>query len=251
MSPMEIGKEYRIGQSWVKSRAKHRKGRMSLVPIPVGRSVTEVREVFDKALDGIHYAGACRRVGRCMRLMIVESGQWVGGIVLGSTFPNIDARYRELGPKPFVRDYKCRGLTNPWSRENVDYWCRLQNIVNHARTFVFPEFRGQGIGVRAHRLLLWQGKRHWENRYRDVVVAFDTLCDSADSGLFRRNGWPHIGTTAGYESDRDQPLVAAGEISAGLIHNVGLRSGSRCWEVWIRRVNSNGFPLPPGGRVGH
>src|SRR5688572_7682441 len=117
----------------------------------------EWRRLCDAALDTIHYARSCQRVGRCMRLGIFLEGQWVGGIVLGSTFPNIDSRDQFLGLKRHVRNVSRRGLSNPWCSENIAYWSRLQSIVNHARTFVFPDFQGRGIGVRAHGVLLQDG----------------------------------------------------------------------------------------------
>src|SRR5207237_3349007 len=98
------------------------------------------RKLFDEALDLTHYSYSCQRVGRCMRLAIVEDGLWVGGIVLGSTFPNILVRDENVGLRKFVINYKRRGLVNPWTRKNRSYWRNLQKVVNHARTFVFPQF---------------------------------------------------------------------------------------------------------------
>src|SRR2546426_10124823 len=92
------------------------------------------RKLFDEALDLVHYSQSCQRVGRCMRLAIVEHGQWVGGIVLGSTFPNILVRDEAVGLRKFVTNFRKRGLSNPWSRENKSYWRNLQRVVNHART---------------------------------------------------------------------------------------------------------------------
>ena len=55
------------------------------------------RKLFDEALDITHYAGSCQRVGRWMRLARLEDGNWVGGIVLGSTFANVLGRAEALG----------------------------------------------------------------------------------------------------------------------------------------------------------
>src|SRR5438067_13823761 len=82
----------------------------------------EWRKLFDEALDLVHYSHSCQRVGRCMRLAIIEDGQWVGGIVLGSTFPNILVRDKDVGLRKFVTNYKKRGLKNPWTRDNKLYW---------------------------------------------------------------------------------------------------------------------------------
>lgn len=133
------------------------------------------RNLYDEALDLIHYSGACQRVGRCVRLAIVEDGQWVGGIVLGSTFPNVLVRDESVGLRKFVKNYKRRGLNSPWSRENKPYWRNLQRVVNHARTFVFPQFQGKGVGVRSHGLLLSEGVKMWEQKYHDKVNTFAKL----------------------------------------------------------------------------
>lgn len=205
---------------------------LQLVPIPRGEPGKPYRRAFDVAMASLHYAGPCQRVGRCMRLLLVEHGYWVGGIVLGSTFPNIDCRDSALGLKKYVRNASARGLRNPWSAENHAYWTRLQSIVNHARTFVFPSAQGRGVGVEAHRLLLTEGLEHWRRWYPGPVSALDTLCDHADSGLFRRNGWTYVGKTKGYGSDRTRAWTLAE--GRPIRNNVGLSRNSRPWEVWIR-----------------
>ena len=214
-----------------------RRDRLVLVPIPVGPNFRFARAAFDEYLDLLHYAGSCRRVGRCMRLLIVEAGKWVGGIVIGSTFPNIDVRDSALGLKPYVCGYKARNLRSPWARENWEYWNRLQKIVNHARTFVFPKHQGRGLGVRSHRILLTQGRMLWEERYDEKVAAFDTLCDAKDSSLFLLNGWSYVGRTAGFESDPSQKLASSGN-NPLMRNNVGLKRGRRQWEVWIRTIDA-------------
>jgi|SRR5271168_4317251 len=79
----------------------------------------ELRRYFDLALDRTHYARSCQRVGRCMRLAIIKESAWVGGIVLGSTFPNIGVRDEALGLKQFVKGFSDRGLRNAWCAENT------------------------------------------------------------------------------------------------------------------------------------
>lgn len=195
------------------------------------------KSINDEALDLIHYSRSVQRVGRCMRLAIIEDGEWAGGIVLGSTFPNILVRDTEVGLRKFVEDYKSRGLTNPWSRENRLYWENLQKVVNHARTFIFPKFQGRGIGIRAHRELLTTGKRMWERKYNDEVYAMDTLCTADDSKLFLRNGWRRAGQTKGYSSDRSKVLSNAIGVKedkdGGVVNNVGLTLGGTQWWVWV------------------
>lgn len=221
---------------------------LKLVALPLGRGLADWRRVFDGALDELHYAGRCQRVGRCMRLLIIENGDWVGGVVLGSTFPNVGVRDEAIGLKPYVRDHQLRGLRSPWARENIDYWGRLQHIVNHARTFVFPECQGRGVGIRAHKQLLREGVALWEARY-GPVAAFDTLCTNEDSGLFRRNGWNHVGRTKGYGSDRSTLLVDETETSSP-VNNVALRPTGVRWDVWIRVLRAEVLALDaaPVGR---
>jgi GNAT superfamily N-acetyltransferase len=204
-----------------------------------------VREFFDLALRQVHYAGSCQRVGRCMRLAVILQGRWVGGVVLGSTFPNINVRDEVLGMKVYVRGFAARGLKNPWSSRNKQYWDALQTIVNHARTFVFPEFQGQGVGVRTHKALLSSGIRLWEDKYSHKVYALDTLCDHADSGLFVRNGWTHAGQTQGYTSDY-RSWFTHRKKSSTRINNAALRPGSRKWEVWVRILRPSLRPVPGG-----
>lgn len=240
-----LAKAHEIGQLWLDSVRGLRRDRLALVPLPIGRQVQKVRRAFDLALARIHYAGPCSRVGRCMRLFISHSGSWAGGVVLGSTFPNVGVRDEALGLKRWCRNHQLRELRSPWARENRAYWGRLQRVVNHARTFVFPDFQGRGIGIRAHRLLLGQGVKHWEARYGQRVAALDTLCDSRDSGLFLSNGWTHVGKTAGYESDRSSTLVPKPH-DAVLRNNVALRRGRRRWEVWVRVVDSQLMSFPCG-----
>jgi GNAT superfamily N-acetyltransferase len=206
-----------------------------------------LRELFDVALRRIHYAGSCQRVGRCMRLAVTLRGRWVGGVVLGSTFPNISVRDEILGMKVYVRGYGARGLKSPWSSANTPYWSALQTIVNHARTFVFPEFQGHGIGIRTHKALLSSGIRLWEKKYAYKVYALDTLCDHSDSGLFVRNGWKHAGQTCGYTADYRNSFTQKRKLAAR-INNAALRRGSRKWEVWVRILRPSLRPVSPDNR---
>lgn len=198
------------------------------------------RRLFDRALDEIHYAGACQRVGRCMRLAIIENGNWVGGVVLGSTFPNIRVRDEALGLRQYVIDWRERGLRSPWARENEAYWSALQKIVNHARTFIFPRFQGAGRGIRAHKLLLTDGIALWKAKYQDDVTGLDTLCTHEDSRLFKDNGWTLVGRTEGYTSDPSKVFSkrAFTEDWKTIKNNVALGRVERSirWFVWIRPV---------------
>jgi RimJ/RimL family protein N-acetyltransferase len=194
---------------------------------------TELRRFFDAGLDQTHYAKSCQRVGRCMRLALVHDHQWVGGIVLGSTFPNIGVRDLALGLKIFVAGYALRGLKNPWSAKNFEYWECLQTVVNHARTFVFPEFQGRGLGKEAHRSLLKSGVKMWERKYKQKVYALDTLCDHSDSGLFLSNGWTHVGETKGFTANYRRPFSLRKRATPS-INNAALRPSSTKWQVWIR-----------------
>jgi GNAT superfamily N-acetyltransferase len=197
------------------------------------------RKLFDEALDLIHYSFSCQRVGRCMRLAIVENGEWVGGIVLGSTFPNILVRDEAVGLRKHVINYKKRGLKNPWTSANKPYWKNLQKVVNHARTFVFPQFQGKGIGIRAHALLLTEGVKMWEKKYRENVYALDTLCTADESKLFLANGWKRVGQTKGYSLDRSKvfskSLGVIDDRERGIRNNGGLRRGQQPtqWWVWV------------------
>ncbi len=199
-----------------------------------------VRDLFDEGCDEIHYAGACRRVGRCMRLAVLKDGQWAGGIVLGSTFPNIGPRDKALGLKKFVLGWQARGLVSPWARENTQYWSALQSIVNHARTFVFPAYQGSGLGVDAHALLLTQGKRIWEEHYQCGVAAFDTLCTHPSSRLFAENGWELVGQTKGYSRAPAEVLSkrAFAQEWRTISDNAGLAKleGSTKWWIWVRPI---------------
>jgi len=203
------------------------------------------RKLFDYALGSLHYAGACQRVGRCMRLAIIHDGKWVGGIVLGSPFPNIEVRDRALGLKRFVENYKQRGLMSPWQRENKLYWKALQRIINHARTFIFPMFQGRGLATLAHRHLLTEGVQLWERKYKDPVFALDNLCDQGDSKLFARNGWTLVGETKGYRSAPNsvfsKRVIKQG--FKGVKNNTGLQlwPDGRRWLVWVKVINPKGL----------
>ena len=201
------------------------------------------RRLFDDALNKLHYSGACQRVGRCMRLMVIMNNTWIGGIVLGSPFPNILVRDEALGLRVFITDYKDRNLSNPWSSRNVPYWKSLQKIVNHARAFVFPKYQGAGLGIRSQSLLFTQGVRLWEEKYKDEVFAFDNLCDKGDSKLFLYNGWTLVGTTKGYTSSSETIFSkrAFREKNTKIKNNIGLSMVGRKWEVWIRVVNQAVF----------
>jgi hypothetical protein len=103
--------------------------RLSFVPM----TTREERTLFDEACALLHYAGSCRRVGRLLRLGIVSRGQWVGGIVLGSTFPNLRPRDDAFGLTRWVIDWKGRGLASPWASENDQYWRRLVSVAARTR----------------------------------------------------------------------------------------------------------------------
>ncbi len=211
-------------------------------PLVILREVksSKMRQLFDASLDLIHYAGSCQRVGRCMRLAIYADGVWVGGIVLGSTFPNILVRDEALGLRCFVTDYKKRGLKNPWSGENKEYWKALQKIVNHARTFIFPQYQYMGLGIKAHRVLLKEGMELWQEKYKCEVNGLDTLCTHPNSKLFLNNNWKLVGRTKGYTSDPSKVFSTTafqGEWK-NIIHNVGLRKikDENRWWVWVRKL---------------
>jgi|GEM_PF-1903697 len=201
-------------------------------------------KLFDESLDLTHYSRSCQRVGRCMRLAIVEDNQWVGGIVLGSTFPNILVRDESIGLRKFVVDYKERGLSNPWSKDNKLYWSNLQKVVNHARTFVFPQCQGKGIGIRAHKLLLTEGVKLWEQKYKEPIYALDTLCTADESKLFLLNGWTRAGQTKGYTLDRTKVFSKKYEKlddkTKGVMNNGALSktNNSIQWWVWVIQLKA-------------
>jgi GNAT superfamily N-acetyltransferase len=162
---------------------------------------------------------------------------WIGGIVLGSTFPNIDVRDEFLGLKAFVWGFRKKRLRNPWCRENTAYWSALQHVVNHARTFIFPRFQGQGLGVAAHRELLRTGLIHWERRYQQKIAALDTLCTHNDSQLFLRNSWRLIGNARGYTSNPSEVFSNRAFVRdwKTIRNNIALkriRAKSARWWVW-------------------
>jgi len=208
----------------------------------------ELRRVFDEAANEIHYAGACQRVGRCMRLAIVSQGEWVGGMVLGSTFPNIRPRDEAFGLTQFLKNWRERGLVNVWSRENHEYWDNLQLIVNHARTFIFPKFQGNGLGVQAHALLLTEGVRLWEERYGGPVYGFDTLCTHPNSRLFADNGWQLVGRTKGYTRDPSKIFSRRAFVEdwKNIKDNAGLSllEGSMQWWIWVKVFKRFDAPCP-------
>jgi hypothetical protein len=202
----------------------------------------EFRDLFDEACDLAHYAGSCRRVGRCLRLALVVEGKWAGGTVLGSPFPNIGARDEAFGLTAYTRGYRARGLVSPWASENYEYWSRLQLIVNHARTFIFPAFHGSGLGISAVGLLPTQGKRLWEARYGPGVIGFDTHCTSSTSRLFLDNGWKLVGQTKGFS--RDARVSFSGRAADNQLvvkDNAGLTQERRNprWWTWVRYVRHN------------
>ena len=206
--------------------------RLALVPI----SGWETKRAFDDACEIVHYAGACHRVGRRMRLAVVDKGRWVGGIVLGSTFPNLRSRDDAFGLTRWVVDWHERGLVSPWASENYQYWRRLQQVVNQARAFVFPTHAGGGVGVRAHALLETEGLHYWQLKY-ERVAGFDTLCNHSSSRLFTDNGWALVGRTLGHSRDPGSSLSRrVTDQSLPVRDNAGLTaqpSGERWW-VWIR-----------------
>jgi hypothetical protein len=205
----------------------------------------EWRRHFDEALDLVHYSGSCQRVGRCMRLAVVEDKQWVGGIVLGSTFPNILVRDEAVGLRRFVANYKKRGLKNPWSRDNKPYWRNLQRVVNHARTFIFPQFQGRGLGIRAHGLLLKEGVKMWEEKYQDKVYALDTLCTADESKLFLSNNWTRAGQTKGFSSDRStvfsKKMKVLDDDRKGIRNNSALSKTDKSTQWWVWTIKLREF----------
>lgn len=219
---------------YFESETKNIKNELALLEI----KDASVRKLFDESLDITHYAKSCQRVGRCMRLAIIYKQRWAGGIVLGSTFPNIEVRDRFIGLKKHVQNVKERGLKHPWSKENKDYWGRLQKVVNHARTFVFPNFQGFGIATKAHKILLTEGVEIWEEKYNDKVGALDTLCDHGDSKLFLKNDWSLVGETKGYGSNPKAKFSKKSEDNT-VKNNVGLalNENSTKWVVWVKIID--------------
>lgn len=211
-----------------------------------------MKHLFDTACDELHYARSCKRVGRLMRLAAMEDGKWIGGIVLGSPFPNVRVRDDAFGLTPFARDPASRGVPHVWGKENTDYWTRLQLIANQARAFVFPPEQGRGLGVRMHRLLETQGRRLWEKRY-GPLAGFDTLCTESTSRLFADNHWTCVGRTKGYSRDPNRELskrASSGEVIVS--DNAGLSGGGYQWWVWVRVLRETESiiqsPRPPSVR---
>jgi hypothetical protein len=215
-----------IRDEWVLPR------RLALVPV----TSREGKSIFDTACDQIHYAGACHRVGRRMRLAVVSRGRWVGGIVLGSTFPNIRPRDDAFRLTRWVVDWQERGLVSPWASENDQYWRRLQQVVNQARAFVFPAEAGSGLGVRSHLLLETEGLHYWQAKY-ERAAGFDTLCNHPTSRLFTSNGWTLVGRTLGHSRDPYSALSRRVTDRTLVVRdNAGLTArplGERWW-VWVR-----------------
>jgi len=221
--------ESRIGLGTGRRRAKLR-----FVPV----DDPTARRAFDHALDEVHYAGSCQRVGRCMRLALTNGREWVGGVVLGSTFPNMAPRDDAFGLTKFIHDTRRRGLISPFAAENRLYWDSLQKIVNHARTFIFPAFQGEGLGIEAHSLLLKEGRQIWQERYDCDVHGFDTLCTHPGSRLFCENGWSLVGRTKGYTRDPETALSSRRAFAdewRGIEENAGLAklAGSARWWIWV------------------
>lgn len=218
------------------SRQSLRKTGLHLVPV----TESPLTKLFDAACDELHYAGSCRRVGRKLRLGVVVDGEWAGGIVLGSPFPNIQPRDDALGLTRWVKNWQERGLVSPWARENTEYWSRLQLVVNHARTYIFPDFEGAGVGVEAHRALVRRGLSLWRKKYSTDVKALDTLCTHPESRLFLDNGWKLVGRTKGYTRDPDAVLSKRAFKSDwdSIRENAGLRllEGGDRWWIWVRKV---------------
>ncbi len=236
ISATETVEDVRLrGEEFMNVRTRRRRPFFAMVDTP------DARRVFDLACDRIHYAGSCRRVGRCMRLALYFQGEWAGGMVLGSPFPNIGPRDEAFGLTAFTRGYRERGLVSPWAAENTEYWDGLQRIVNHARTFVFPRFQGYGLGVKALELLPTQGRELWETKYQTDVAGFDTHCTSPTSRLFLDNGWVLVGRTKGFSRDRRSAFsnrVTNGELTvkdnAGLVRR---RRNTRWW-TWVLPLDS-------------
>jgi hypothetical protein len=213
----------------------------------------DLKRAFDASCQALHYAGSCRRVGRRLRLAVMFEHEWVGGVVLGSPFPNIRPRDDAFGISRFTRDLVERGLDNAWGRENIEYWQALQLVVNQARAFVFPQHAGQGLGIAMHRLLETHGRSLWESTY-GPMIGFDTLCADPASRLFKDNGWALVGRTKGYSRDPTRLLsrrVRDGVIE-GVRDNAGLvrARGSPRWWVWVKILEHLdqgriGEPLPP------
>jgi hypothetical protein len=225
----------RDGEKLLEIRKGGRVKTLHLIPV----RNENARKLFDRSLDILHYAGSCQRVGRCIRLAIIRGDEWVGGVVLGSTFPNIAKRDEAFGLDKFLRNTRDRGLVSPFASENNDYWENLQKIVNHARTFIFPAFQGKGIGVKTHALLLTEGRRIWESKYGSKILGFDTLCTHPKSRLFLDNDWILVGRTQGYTRDPKKVLSSRKaflEEWDNIKENAGLGRlvGSHRWWIWVK-----------------
>ena len=195
----------------------------------------EMRKIFDKTCDKIHYAGSCQRVGKCVRLAVIKNNEWIGGVVLGSTFPNIKPRDDVFKLTQYVKNWKAQGLISPWAKENKKYWNGLQLIVNHARTFIFPQFQGNGLGIAIHKLLLTEGRQLWESKYNEKIYGFDTLDTHPKSRLFLENGWKLVGRTKGYSRDPNRVFSkrAFNEKWEYIKDNSGLNKTKNSTRWWI------------------
>jgi len=141
-----------------------------------------------------------------------------------------------LGLTAFTHGYRERGLVSPWASENREYWERLQLIINHARTFVFPTFQGCGLGVRALALLPTQGRSLWEDRYGPGVIAFDTHCTSPTSRLFAENGWRLVGQTKGFARDPTRTFskrVVGDALKVSDNAGLACRRRNKRWWTWV------------------
>jgi hypothetical protein len=148
-------------------------------------------------------------------------------------------RDEAFGLAKYIRNTRSRGLISPFASENRLYWDNLQKIVNHARTFIFPTFAGNGLGIKTHKLLLTEGRSIWENKYGTKINGFDTLCTHPKSHLFRDNGWSLVGRTKGYTRDPSKVLSSRKAFEqewTTIKENAGLGKieGGTRWWIWVR-----------------
>ena len=162
----------------------------------------EESRAFNKNLDRLHYAGACHPVGRFLRLVLCDSGRWVGGFILRNTIPHVSCRDRFFG----LYKYRSKGR---FPRSDSPYWRRLNEIVNIGRVFVLPEFQGRGMGIRTVALAEHCAVQYWEELYDSRVVGLDCLdlAPPEKARIFTENDWSYLGKTTGHSRKGRPPSM--------------------------------------------
>lgn len=137
---------------------------------------------WEKMMDEHHYLGYRGLVGRHLRYVATQQGQWVALLVWADAAFRCRARDQWIGWHPQLQ------------------LKRLKYVVNNARFLILPEHHVRNLASKVLSLNLKRLSEDWFLVYGHPIVLAETFVDPSLflGTCYRAQGWLHLGSTRGF-----------------------------------------------------